>query len=219
MIAFSSLFLVAAGVVAGDNSQSSSTSSLFPQHSGEACFRHVSWDQGCRQLPVARGWEESCDAEVGRGRDGLHPRSARSSGGAGGDSSAADSVAVDWERDASDDCGSTLFLYQARGDAEPAHPLCARGAQRGGPRSRRRQHARGGWDDCARLVSAQREREVCCLRNFSERVGDEHAAHHRDQDWHRSARHHRAHAGCVDRLEARQLRFLLHALSEKRGCG
>ena len=64
--------------------------------------------------------------------------------------------------------------------------------------------------------SAQRKRKVCRLRHFAQRLGDEHAAHHRDQNRHHASRHHRAHARRFHRVEARQLRLLLHALSEKR---
>ena len=112
-----------------------------------------------------------------------------------------------------------LFLHQSRRHAEPARSsMCARVAdsERKRPRSGRRQPTRRRRHHRARLVSALRKRQVCRLRHFAQRLGDEHAAHHRNQHRQNPPRHHRAHARRLHRLDARQLRLLLHALSQKR---
>jgi len=39
---------------------------------GAAAGRKLSWDEDCRQISVAGGWEERGHTEVGCGGDGLH---------------------------------------------------------------------------------------------------------------------------------------------------
>ena len=76
---------------------------------------------------------------------------------------------------------AVLFLHAARRHAEPAGPLCARRGRRKRSRAGRCQPAGRRWHDRARLVPAFREWQVCGLRHLGERLGDEHAAHHRNQ--------------------------------------
>ena len=82
----------------------------------EACGRHVSRHQGHRQLPMAGKRHFSRDAEVGGGRNVLHPRNAGPASGTRLASSAADGIVVDRQRDRSGARrGSIISIPSARG--------------------------------------------------------------------------------------------------------
>ena len=69
----------------------------------------------------------------------LHSRAARSSAGRDCDSKAADGIALDRQRQRSGACRASLFLYPARGLAEPARAVCTRCSERSRSRSGRRE--------------------------------------------------------------------------------
>ena len=132
MIGFSLLlFLVAAAVFAGDDSKSSHLLHLllllpFRRLRGEAGHRHVSRHQGARQLPLAGGREESGDAEVGGGGDGLHPRCARSAAGARGDSQRLTELLSIGSVTPPVIAGGIISIPSARGCRTSRSSMCAR---------------------------------------------------------------------------------------------
>ncbi len=107
-----------------------------------------------------------------------------------------------------------LLPHPPRRHAEPAGAVCPQGRRRQRRSAGRRERARQGRHGRARLVGTFARRQVRCLRHLDQRLGDQHAARHRDRDAQAAARHHRAHPRRQPGLEARRQRLLLHALSQ-----
>ena len=136
---------------------------------------------------------------MGCAGDGLHPRHARPAARARRHPQTTDGVAIDRQRHAAGDRGAPLFLYATRRHAESADALC-------------RGFATGSMDRTACWSTpthspptapsrstgfSPAKTESMSPMDFSQRFGDEHAAHHRNQNRHPAGRHHRAHTRCV----------------------